>query len=87
MDLCSYSEARSDFADAVKWGGPLASEYQERFDEACRLDEASHFYWLGLPEETVDADEIKKAYRQQCMKWHPGMLLSAISDLVWCNSV
>ena len=75
MDLCAYGEAVEDFKAAVKFGGQLSGEYHDRYLEATRLHEASHFHWLGLPEDTIDADNIKKAYRKLCMKWHPGTRL------------
>eukprot|EP00658_Telonema_sp_P-2_P082250 TRINITY_DN864_c0_g1_i2.p1 TRINITY_DN864_c0_g1~~TRINITY_DN864_c0_g1_i2.p1 ORF type:complete len:145 (+),score=39.59 TRINITY_DN864_c0_g1_i2:168-602(+) len=80
MDLCGYKDACADFVVAIRLGGELGDEYLGRYEEAVKLEQASHFYWLGLPEEAIEADEIKKAYKKQCMKWHPDKNQKSLED-------
>lgn len=69
MALFDFDAAVSDFQSLLDMN-PEDRQWLRRLHDARTMRDLSHYELLGVP---VDASPavIKKAYRQQCLKWHP----------------
>jgi len=71
MKLYAFPEAVSDLQAAK--ADTSNDEWSDLLREAQRMDSKSHYYWLEITEQELeeDSDVLKRAYKRQCLQWHP----------------
>jgi tetratricopeptide (TPR) repeat protein len=69
LDLMEYEDAKLDYARLAELD-PRDPTWAEKARDADRKSSSTHYQTLGVP-LIADANDVKRAFREQCKKWHP----------------
>eukprot|EP01138_Halocafeteria_seosinensis_P011728 gb/GECG01011985.1/.p1 GENE.gb/GECG01011985.1/~~gb/GECG01011985.1/.p1 ORF type:complete len:958 (+),score=185.21 gb/GECG01011985.1/:1-2874(+) len=69
MALFEFEKASKDF-DSLLESDPSDRQWERRKDDAEMMRDISYYSALGVSRSATNS-QIKKAFRQQCLKWHP----------------
>lgn len=85
MALFDFAAAVSDFQSLLDMN-PEDRQWVRRLSDARTMRDLTHYDLLGV---AVDASAaiVKKAYRQQCLRWHPDKHTRSREDTTRANAV